>query len=59
MTKDEPPADFAFAQRFLKIAKTLLAEAGLGDQASAENHPRHEEYVALIKRAWKEASDRH
>jgi hypothetical protein len=52
------PAAAVFAKRFLNIAKSLTAEAGLDHEASADHHPRHKEYVALIERAWKEASTR-
>jgi hypothetical protein len=45
-----------FAKRFLALSRSLTADAGLDFTASAEDHPRHEEYVALIERAWKEAS---
>jgi hypothetical protein len=46
----------ALAKRFLNTAKSLTAEAGLDFGASADDHPRHEEYLALIERAWEEAS---
>jgi len=52
----ELPSDVGFAQRFLDIATPLLAEAGLDNEASAEDHPRHSEYLALIRRAWDEAA---
>jgi hypothetical protein len=45
-----------FAKRFLALAQSLTADAGLDFSASDEDHPRHQEYVAIIERAWKEAS---
>jgi hypothetical protein len=44
------------AKRFLELARSLTADAGLDLTASAEGHPRHSEYVLIIERAWKEAS---
>jgi hypothetical protein len=57
-TEAKKSAAAAFAKRFLYIAKSRAAEAGLDHEASADDHPRHKEYVALIERAWKEASTR-
>jgi hypothetical protein len=46
-----------FAKCFLALARSLTAEVGLDFKASADDHPRHEEYVALIERAWQEARE--
>jgi hypothetical protein len=44
-----------FAKRFLALAKSLTADAGLDFNASDEDHPLHREYIAIIERAWREA----
>jgi hypothetical protein len=58
LLKPDTIAARKFAKRFLALAKSLTADAGLDFRASAEGHPRHREYVAIIERAWNEASSR-
>jgi hypothetical protein len=45
-----------FAQRFFALAQFRLLDAGLDHEASAEDHPRHDEYLAIVRLAWKDAA---